>query len=107
MAEQLHHYIPRFLLRRFGRGVGILHAMDKHTGKRFEISTSKKSGIEVAAERGMYDFEFMGTPMTLEPALAKLEDKAALVIERVVREETLDHSRPEERAALAGFGMCQ
>jgi hypothetical protein len=81
--------------------------MDKHTGRRFQVSTSKRSSVEVAAERGMYDFEFMGTPVTLEPALSALEAKAASVIERIVRDETLDHSCPEERATLAGFLAVQ
>src|SRR5690242_19642625 len=107
MAEQLHHYVPRFLLRRFGQAGGLLYVMDKHTGKRFQISTSKRSSLEIAAERGMYDFEFMGNPVTLEPALAALETKAASMIGRIVRDETLDHSRPEERATLASFIAVQ
>jgi hypothetical protein len=106
MAEQLHHYVPRFLLRRFGQGE-VLHVMDKHTGKRFQTGASKKSGLEVAAEHGMYDFEFMGTAMTLEPALADLEAKAASVIERIVRKETLDHSNADERGTLADFLAVQ
>lgn len=107
MPEQLHHYVPRFLLRRFGQDRDVLYAMDKHTGKRFQISTSKRSNLEIAAERGMYDFAFMGTRVTLEPALAALEGKAASMIERIVRDETLDHTRPEERATLAGFLAVQ
>ena len=59
MVAQLHHYVPRFLLRRFGQDGGVRHVMDKHTGKRFQISKSKKSTVSVAAECGMYDFEFM------------------------------------------------
>ncbi|HEX5093749.1 MAG TPA: DUF4238 domain-containing protein [Burkholderiales bacterium] len=107
MAEQLQHYVPRFLLRRFGHDRELLYVMDKHTGRQFQISTSRRSSVEIAAERGMYDFEFMGTPMTLEPALAALEAGAASMIERIVRDRTLDHSRPQERATLAGFLAVQ
>ncbi|MGP1679948.1 MAG: DUF4238 domain-containing protein [Burkholderiales bacterium] len=104
---QLHHYVPRFLLRRFVQDGGVLHVMDKRTGRRFHISTSKKSAIEIAAERGMYDFEFMGVPMTMEPALAALESKAAPMIERILKEETLNHSDPNERSTLAVFLAVQ
>lgn len=39
----------------------------------FAFSTSKKSKVGVAAERAIYDVDFQGVPMTLEPALSSLE----------------------------------
>ena len=107
MAGQLHHYVPRFLLRRFGSDAGVLHVMDKHTGRRFRVSTSKKSSLEVAAERGMYGFEFMGAPLTLEPALATLESDAAITIDEILRTEKLDHSDAKQRGTLARFLAVQ
>ncbi|MBI3899920.1 MAG: DUF4238 domain-containing protein [Gammaproteobacteria bacterium] len=63
--------------------------------------------IEVAAERGMYDFEFMGVPVTMEPGLAELESKAANVIKRIVEEERLHHDDQNERTTLACFLAVQ
>lgn len=107
MADQLHHYVPRFLLRRFRSDTCVLHVMDKHTGRRFRVSTSKKSSLEVAAERGMYEFEFAGVPMTLEPALATLESDTAIVIDKILRAERLDHSDAKARGTLARFLAVQ
>jgi hypothetical protein len=107
MADQLHHYIPRFLLRRFGSDTGVLHVMDKHSGRRFSVSTSKKSRLAVAAERGMYEFDFAGVPMTVEPALAALESEAAVIIDGIVRAEKLDHADRNQRGTLARFLAVQ
>lgn len=108
MPDQLQHYVPRFLLRRFGQGnKGHVWVLDKHTGKRFSFSPSKKSKIAVAAEYGMYDFEFMGESVTVEPGLANLESKAAKFIERLILEKTLSQTDPGERATLASFLAVQ
>jgi Protein of unknown function (DUF4238) len=108
MPDQLQHYVPRFLLRRFGQGKKErVWVLDKHTGKQFSFSASKKSTIAVAAEYGMYDFEFMGESVTVEPGLANLESKAAKFIERVILEETLSQTDPLERATLANFLAVQ
>lgn len=107
MPEQLHHYVPQFILRKFGTDTGVLHVMDKHTGKCFPVSAGKKSTVEIAAERGMYDFVFMGTPMTMEPSLSELESKAALVIQNIIDRDALDPYSVIERATLASFLAVQ
>lgn len=96
------------MLRQFGRGKkDHVRVLDKQTGRRFSFSASKKAMISVAAEYGMYDFEFMGEPVTIEPGLADLESKAAEYVARVVREETFDLGDPMERATLACFLSVQ
>lgn len=107
MAGQMHHYIPRFLLRRFGNATGVLHVMDKHTGRRFRVSTSEKSSFGVAAERGMYDFEFMGFPLTIEPSLSALESEAAAFIGKILQTGRLNHTDADERGVLARFLAVQ
>ena len=90
MSAPLQHYVPKFMLRRFSSGGReLVHAFDKHQDKIFSFSTSKKSKVGVAAERAIYDFEFQGVPLTLEPALSSLETKAAEVTARVIAAQAL------------------
>lgn len=66
MTQQLQHYVPRFLLRKYGSGKKhYVHIFDKQTGKTFKLAADNKALIPVAAERGMYDFEFMGVPSSM------------------------------------------
>ena len=88
MGDQLQHYVPRFLLRQFGRGKkDHVRVYDKQSGASFAFSASKKSAIAVAAEYHMYDFEFAGEQVTIEPALADLESKTATL--EIPGEDTL------------------
>ncbi len=108
MGSQLQHYVPRFLLRQFGTGKkDHVRVYDKHTGKSFAFSASKKSAIAVAAEYNMYDFEFAGEQVTIEPGLADLESKTAQFVARLIREEEFDFENPMERATLASFLAVQ
>ena len=71
-TTQLQHYVPRFLLRRFGSGKkDRLHVFDKHTDTTFASSAAK-----LAAKNNFYDFKFMGDPVTIEPILGHVESKA-------------------------------
>lgn len=108
MSEPLQHYVPKFMLRRFSSGAReLVHAFDKHQDKIFAFSTSKKSKVGVAAERAIYDFDFQGVPLTLEPALSSLETKAAEVTARVIAAQALPPAWHEERAILASFMAVQ
>lgn len=85
----------------------MIHVFDKHTSNRFKLSTSKKSGLSVAAEHGMYDFEFMGDALTIEPSLAELESDAAHVVRKIVQTERLDRLDVVGRGTLARFLAVQ
>lgn len=108
MGNQLQHYVPRFMLRRFGKGKKEhVHVLDKQSGHRFSFSASRKAVISVAAEYGMYDFDFMGEPVTIEPGLADLETKAAGYVRRIADAKRFDLGDPMERATLACFIAVQ
>jgi hypothetical protein len=103
MAPQLQHYIPRFILRRFHASAEhTVHVYDKHAGRRFVAGTSK-----IAAEKALYDFEFDGANLTLEPGLAELEDRAAKRIERIVTNNRLNLLDSSERDDLSKFFAVQ
>ena len=102
-SSQLHHYVPRFLLRRFGRGkMHQLHTFDKSTGTAFSRAAAK-----LAALSDFYDFNFMGQPMTIEPVLADVEASAGAHIARIVKNRRLNLADPVERGELAAFFAIQ
>lgn len=108
MSDPLQHYVPKFMLRRFSTGNrDLVHVYDKHNDKVFAFSTSKKSKMGIAAERAIYDFEFQGMPMTLEPSLSSLETQAAEVTAKVIQSQRIDPQWHAEKATLASFLAVQ
>lgn len=108
MIEPLQHYVPKFMLRRFSTGKkDLVYAYDKHNDKVFEFSTSKKSKVGVAAERGIYDFEFEGVPLTLEPSLSNIESKAAEATANIIQSQRIDPEWHMDKAILASFLAVQ
>lgn len=107
MSDPLQHYVPKFMLRRFSGIRDLVHAYDKHEDKVFAFSTSKKSKVGVAAERAIYDFEFQGVPMTLEPSLSSLETKAAEVTSKIIQSRKIDPEWHMDKAILASFLAVQ
>ncbi len=102
-TTQLQHYVPKFLLRRFGSGKkDRLHVFDKHTDATFASSAGK-----LAAKNNFYDFEFMGEPVTIEPVLGRVESKAGKHIARIIKDGRLNLNDPEERGELAAFFAIQ
>ncbi len=95
----IHHYVSRFLLRRFADPkTGLLWAYEKGTGRSWQCNPK-----QVAAERRYYAFTGEdGKPdNAVEDALSKLEGEVSPIIERVERDLALPS--PNERAVLALF----
>ncbi len=102
-TTQLQHYVPRFLLRRFGCGKKeSLHVFDKHKNITFASVATK-----IAAMKNFYDFEFMGASMSVEPMLSHVEKKASEHIARIVKNRQLSINDPNERGELAAFFAIQ
>lgn len=97
------HYVPQFLLRAFSTGKQEqVHAFDKQTGRMFRTAIGN-----VAVQKGYYDLEIRGTALTLEPSLSDLEARAAAVIKRIRRSETLSKLSEQDRLVLAHFAIVQ
>jgi hypothetical protein len=104
MADtQVQHYVPKFLLRRFGSGKkDHVQVFDKHTGRKFSSAARR-----IAAQKALYDFEFKGSKVTLEPGLSALETRAAKRIEAITRDRKLHVLDPVERGELSAFLAVQ
>src|SRR5258705_9702207 len=106
MSSPLQHYVPLFLLKRFGRGnTHQVYVFDKRTGKSFSGAANK-----LAAERKLYDFQFKDVPVTLEPSLAELESESAQCVEAILRRGRLARKEPEiiqERSTIIRFLAVQ
>jgi hypothetical protein len=93
------HIVPKFLLQNFTADKKHrVWVFDKHTGAKFR--TNRKN---VAAERGFYDLASGTSELSVEPALARVEDRCAPLIAEIVRRKSLVHLGDESRAALSLF----
>jgi hypothetical protein len=94
----LHHYVPRFYLKRFADQQGRFWVWEKSTQKVFQTNP-----YGVAAEKHFYRVpDFIGTevdPLFLERELAELEGKAAQITQTWV--DSFDAMRPMERIPIS------
>jgi Protein of unknown function (DUF4238) len=102
-SQELQHYVPRFLLRRFADPTsGRVHVFDKSTSNSFASNPDK-----VGAQNNYYNFEFGDLQISLEKALGNLESRAADHVARIIREGHLHLEDERERADLAAFFAVQ
>lgn len=100
---KVQHYVPQFLLRRFGNGKkDQLHVFDKHTSRSF--STNVKN---VASESRFYDFEVGEHKATLEPKLAELESVAKPLLDHILEKDSVSVLDTSERELIAAFLAVQ
>ena len=103
MADQVQHYLPRFLLKHFrNEKTKSVHVFDKQTGKSFAASPNN-----VAAEKGFYDVTLGEFVASMEPSLAKLESTAAEVVSKLRQTENMRVVSQAERGILAHFIAVQ
>lgn len=117
------HYVPQFLLRRFGTGKrDQVHVFDKWSGKEF-VSAVRNVAAEgsfynvppsvvahlwkLGRDAGVEGVEGEPPVLSFEPDLAKLEGRTAKAVERIVREESLAILSDEEKATIALFAAIQ
>jgi hypothetical protein len=93
------HTVPKFLLQNFTADKKHrVWVCDKHTGAKFR--TNRKN---VAAERGFYDLVSGTSEVSIEPALAGIEERCAPLVAEIVKRQSLGNIGAEARAALSVF----
>ena len=96
------HYVPQFLLRRFGDENGRINVFDKHTQKAFVSSTRN-----VASENGFYDLKVGDIQISLESLMCEVENSALGLLNGIVEAETISHLSPDDRFKIAFFMAFQ
>jgi hypothetical protein len=100
---KVQHYVPQFLLRKFGNGKkDQLHVFDKQTGRTFVTNARN-----VASESRFYDFQLGEVNATIEPSLSKLEANTKLLFERMLELDSVDALNPTEKIEVCAFFAVQ
>ena len=100
---KVQHYVPQFLLRKFGNGKkDQLHVFDKHTIRSFRTNAKN-----VASESRFYDFRIDNEDATLEPMLAELEGATKPLLGRIIEKDSVSVITDAERELLSTFFAIQ
>lgn len=100
---KVQHYVPQFLLRKFGNGKkDQLHVFDKHTIRSFRTNAKN-----VASESRFYDFRIDNEDATLEPMLAELEGVTKPLLGRIIEKDSVSVITDAERELLSTFFAIQ
>lgn len=100
---KVQHYVPQFLLRKFGNGKkDQLNVFDKQTSRSFPTNAKN-----VASESRFYDFRIEDQDATLEPKLAQLEDATKPLLERILDRDSASVVTDGERELLSTFLAVQ
>lgn len=100
---KVQHYVPQFLLRKFGNGKkDQLHVFDKHTSRSFPSNAKN-----VASESRFYDFQLEEHEATLEPRLAELEGASKPLLDRILEKDSVAVLSKAERELTATFLAVQ
>lgn len=102
-TAKVQHYVPQFLLRKFGNGKkNQVWVYDKSSARSF-LSNTKN----VASESRFYNFEYGGQILSLEPWLADLEGQAQSVIKFILEVDSVSTLADEQKQVLASFLAVQ
>lgn len=97
------HYVPQFLLRNFTDAKNEqLYVFDKQEEKEFKTNI-----INIAAEKGFYNFDFMDVKLSIELSLSQLETKATDLIKVVIKEGSLRQLTDKDKKMLSLFFAIQ
>ncbi len=100
---KVQHYVPQFLLRKFGNGKkDQVWVYDKSSSRAFPSNVRN-----VASESRFYDFEYQGHSISLEPWLAALEGEAHSVVHSIIEADSVKTLAAEQREILAAFLAVQ
>lgn len=100
------HYVPQCLLRRFAipntSGEPRIYFYDKILDR-----VGASSIHDTASKNGFYNFKEKGETFTLEIGLEKIERRADMIIESIVRARSVGHLTTQNRVNLADYMIKQ
>jgi hypothetical protein len=100
---KVQHYVPHFLLKRWGTGKkDHVHAFEKASGRTWAAKARS-----LARESRFYDLEIGGQTLSLEPRLANLEAETSGSFRRLVEAESFASIAPEDTGRIAIFLSVQ
>ena len=96
-----NHYVPRFILDNFANS-GMLSILDKRTLKQFKLAPYRAMG-----EKDFNNVRIGAHILSFEEKFSYLEDLAAPVISRVLKQTSLTSLSPMDQATLNMFVVVQ
>ena len=101
--SDVQHWVPQLLLKAFAHGKRKqVYVFDKLTDETFRTGTRN-----IAGEKGFYDVNAGGGVVSIDPALSKLEDQAAVVLNQIRGAQSLRTLTSEGKTVLAMFIAVQ
>jgi hypothetical protein len=102
-VAKVQHYVPQFLLKKFGNGKkDQLHVFDKHNKRIFPTNVKN-----IASESRFYDFNINGVDLTMESMLSAIEGKARSVIQDILEKDSLAQLSTDDKDLLSVFFAIQ
>lgn len=100
---KVQHYVPHFLLKRWGAGKKEhVHAFEKASGRTWAAKAKS-----LARESRFYDLDIHGQTLTLEPGLADLEAETSGSFRRLVEAEDFASITSDDVGRIAIFLSVQ
>lgn len=92
------HYVPQFLLRRFGDNNQRVNVYDKHRRKTF-VSSPRN----IASENDFYELKIGDIQIALEPMMTQIENSACGHLNGIVENRTLSTLTSDAKSSIAFF----
>lgn len=98
------HYVPRFILKNFAfnSGNNQVYVYDKKEDNSFPTNIEN-----IATEKGFYNIEIKGKKATIETSLSNIEDGAANILEKILKQVSISKLTTDEIQYLKYFLSIQ
>lgn len=103
ITAQNQHYVPCFILRKFTTDKkNKIWVYDKKKSRKFQTNIKN-----VASEKGFYNISADNITATFEPYIADLECRAAVLINKIIKDKALFSLSPKDKELFSTFAALQ
>jgi hypothetical protein len=102
MSDENQHWVPKLLLKKFADTDGRVFRLDIHSNV-----VTKPPPRNAASSPGFNDFDIEGQVVSFEEHLEKVETKAASVLKRIIKGQSLSGLSSVDRKKIADFVAAQ